>query len=106
MTGLDFLDAIEKASIDLPIRIFTDGRHPNLYRPHAISFCNVTIDDGDEIRPETFARFSGLDVSVIADEMTDEIRSIAKALMPIKPRHLMICTGGTMASWAPHRGWK
>ena len=106
MTGLDFLTAIEKASLDLPIRIFTTGRNPNLYRPHAVSFCNLTLDDGDEIAPETFARLGGCDVSIVADEMSDEIRAIAKALIPVRPKHLAVCAGNTLASWAPARGWK
>ena len=105
MTGLDYLAALEKASLDLPIRIFTKGRNPNFYRPHAVSFCNLTIEDGDEISPDAFVRLGGCDVSIVDDEMSEEIRTIAKALIPNRPRHLVVCAGNTLASWAPHRGW-
>lgn len=106
MTGLDFLSAISGAGIDLPVRILLTGRNPNFYRPHALSFCNLTLDDGDEAAPETFELLGGFDVSIVADEMSDRIREIAKAVLPSRPRHLVVCAGDTFSSWAPGRGWK
>ncbi len=106
MTGLDFFSAIYRGGVDLPVRIYTEGIHANFYRPHALTFCNLTLEEGDEIAPERFELLNGFDVSIVADEMTDEIRALAKAIIPNKPRHLMVCAGDTLASWAAHRGWK
>ena len=106
MTGLDFFSAIYRQGIDLPVRIFLGGNHPNFYRPHALNFCNLTLEDGDEIAPNRFDLLNGFDVSIVADGLTDEIRELAKAIIPSKPRHLVVCAGDTLASWAPGRGWK
>ena len=106
MTGLDFFSAIYRQGIDLPVRIFLDGKHPNFYRPHALTFCDLTLEEGDEISPVRFDLLNGFDVSIVADRMSDEIRELAKAIMPARPRHLVVCAGDTLASWAPARGWK
>ena len=94
MTGLDFFSAIYRQGIDLPVRIFLDGKHPNFYRPNSLTL------------PERFDLLNGFDVSIVADRMSDEIRELAKAIMPARPRHLVVCAGDTLASWAPARGWK
>ena len=106
MTGMDFFSAIYRHGIDLPVRIFTEGSNPNFYRPNALTFCNLTLEDGDEIEQGRFDLLNGFDVSIVADQMTDQIRDLAKAIIPSKPKHLVVCAGDTFASWAPHRGWK
>lgn len=106
MTGLDFFSAIYRGGVDLPIRIFVDGIHANFYRPGDLSFCNLTLEDGDEIAPGRFDLLNGFDVSIVADQMTDQIRELAKAIIPARPRHLVVCAGDTFASWAAGRGWK
>lgn len=106
MTGLDFFTAIYRQGVDLPIRIFTAGKHDNFYRPHSLSFCDLTLEDGDEIAALKFELLDGLDVSIVADQMTDQIRELAKAVIPARPRHLVVCAGDTFASWAPGRSWK
>ncbi len=106
MTGMDFFSAIYRQGIDLPIRIFMEGRHPNFYRQNALTFCDLTIEEGDEISPDRFDLLNGFDVSIVHDQMTDQIRDLAKAIIPAKPKHLVVCAGDTFASWAPHRGWK
>ena len=105
MTGLDFFSAIYRQGVDLPVRIFTEGNNPNFYRPDALTFCNLTLEDGDEIDPGSFDLLTGFDVSIVADKMTDQIRDLARAIIPSKPKHLAVIAGETFASWAPHRGW-
>lgn len=106
MTGMEFFTAIYRGGIDLPVRIFTDGVHPNYYRPHGLSFCDLALEDGDEISVGKFDLLEGMDVSIVADSACDKVRELAKALMASRPRHLVVCAGDTFASWAPHRGWK
>jgi hypothetical protein len=106
MTGLDFFSAIYRKGVNLPIRIFTDGKHPNLYREHALSFCNLTLDHDDELTPDNFTLLENMDVSIVAPEMSDKVREITKALIPVRPKHIAVVAGNTFASWAPGRGWK
>ena len=106
MTGLDFFSAIYRGGIDLPVRIFLDGNHPNLFRKYGLTFCNLALEDGDEISPGKFDLLEGFDVSIVADEMSEQVRDLAKALISSRPRHLVVCAGDTFISWAKHRGWK
>lgn len=106
MTGLDFFSAIYRQGVDLPVRLFLDGDHTNFYRPHGLTFCNLTLEEGDEIQPGKFDLLEGFDVSIVADKAGDKVRDLAKALIASRPRHLVVCAGDTFASWAPHRGWK
>ncbi len=106
MTGLDFFSAIYRQGVDLPVRIFFDEAPANFYRPHGLTFCNLALEEGDEIAPGKFDLLEGFDVSIVADKSCDKVRDLAKALIASRPRHLVVCTGDTFASWAPHRGWK
>ena len=106
MTGMDFFSAIYRQGIDLPIRIFLEGKHHNFYRPNALTFCDLTIEEGDEVSPDRFDLLNWFDVSIVHDQMTDQIRDLAKAIIQAKPKHLVVCAGDTFVSWAPHRGWK
>jgi hypothetical protein len=106
MTGLEFFSAIYRQGVDLPIRIFLDGKHSNFFRPNALTFCNLALEDGDEIQPGKFDLLQGFDVSIVADKAGDKVRELAKAIIASRPRHLVVCAGDTFASWAPHRGWK
>lgn len=105
MTGLDFFSVIYRNGINLPVRIFFGGKHPNIYREDALSFCDLAIEQDDEIRAGKFDLLEGMDVSVIAD-MDERTRELAKALIHSRPKHLVVCDGSNMMSWAPHRGWK
>lgn len=105
MTGLDFFSAIYRKGIDLPIRIFFGESLPNFYRPDAVCFCNLSIESEDEITAGKFDLLEGFDVSIVAD-MDDKTRALAKAIIPSRPRHLVVCDGKDMLSWAPGRGWK
>jgi hypothetical protein len=106
MKGMDYFAALRKNVIVLPVRVFIDGSAPNLYRPNALSFCNLTLEEDDEITPEAFKHLEGYDVSLIADGITERVREVAKAVIPVNPCHLVVAAGDTLASWAPHRGWK
>ena len=106
MTGMDFFSAIYRQGIDFSIRIFMEGKHPNFYRPNALTFCDLTIEEDDEVSPGRFDLLNGFDVSIVHYQMTDQIRDLAKAIIPANPKHLVVCAGDTFASWAPHRGWK
>jgi hypothetical protein len=106
MKGFDYFNALESSGVELPIRIFVEGVHPNLYRPHKVGFCDVTVEDGDEITPRTFERFGCFDVSIVAGEMTEQVRELTKSLLSARPKHLCIAVGETFASWSPDRGWK
>ena len=105
MTGVDFFTAIYRGGVDLPVRIFVGGNHPNVYRPDALSFCNLTLDDDEDFDAETFALLENFAVIVCCDEK-EKARSLAKAIIPSKPRCLSVVSGDTFASWAAHRGWK
>lgn len=105
MTGMDFFSTIYRSGVDLPIRIFMDGIHPNYYRPHALSFCDLALEDDEEI-PADMSLLEGFDVSIVADELGDKVRELTKAVIAGRPRHLAICSGGNLLSWAPGRGWK
>lgn len=105
MTGADFFSAIYRGGVDLPIRIYFGGINPNIYRPHALCFCNLTLDDDEEIHPEKFALLEGFDVSIVTNILDDKTRELTRALMAVRPKHLMICAGDRLLSWAPRRGW-
>lgn len=105
MTGLDFFSAIYRQGIDLPIRIFFGESHANFYRPYAVCFCNLSIEAEDEIAAGKFDLLEGFDVSIIS-AMDEKARALAKAIIQAKPRHLVVCDGKDMLSWAPGRGWK
>ena len=106
MKGIDYFNALENSGVELPVRIFIDGTHPNFYRPHKIGFCDLTLEDGDEITSRLFERLVCFDVSIVANEMTDQVRDLTKALIAARPKHLCVIAGETFASWAPNRGWK
>ena len=105
MTGLDFFSTIYRSGVDLPIRIFMDGIHANFYRPHALSFCDLALEDEEEI-PSDMSLLEGFDVSIIADELGDKVRELTKAVIAGRPRHLAVCCGEKLMSWSGHRGWK
>lgn len=106
MTGQDFFSAIYKGGVDLPVRVFFGGTHPNIYRPHALCFCNLTLDEDEEIIPEKFALLEGFDVSIVTDRLDDKTRELTKAIAACRPKHLMVCATDKLLSWAPGRGWK
>ena len=106
MTGMDFFSAIYRNGIDLPIRVFLEGNHPNLFRKYGLTFCDLTLEDGDEIVPGKFDLLEGMDVSIVADSVCDKVRELSKAIVASRPRHLVVCAGDTFISWAAHRGWK
>jgi hypothetical protein len=105
MTGMDFFSALENYGVELPVRIFTDGKHPNFYRPNRLGFCDLTLEDGDEITPKQFERLGCFDVTIMADAMDERIRELTKALIAVRPKHLAVMAGNTFCSWAPDRGW-
>lgn len=106
MKGLDYFNALENAGVELPVRIFFDGTHPNIYRPHKVGFCDLTLEDGDEISAKRFERMGCFDVTIIADETAEQVRELTKALIAVRPKHLCVMAGQTFASWAPDRGWQ
>ena len=106
MKGLDFFMACYRNGVYLPVCIFIGGTHPNVYRPNALSFCNLTLDEDDEIIPEKFSLLEGFDVSIISESLDDKARELTKAIAACRPKHLMVCSGDKLLSWAPGRGWK
>lgn len=105
MRGMDYFTALEKAHVELPIRISVDRGAPNLFSPNRLCFCNLTIDDEEEITPQTFVRLDGFCVHVVGDLMTETIRRLTKALIKVRPKLLVVVAGDTFTSWAPDRGW-
>lgn len=106
MKGFDFFMACYRKGVNLPVRIYADSKAPmNFYRPNAVCFINIEADD-EELQHELLALMNGMDVSIVGDAMSDEIRTLTKALLPVRPGHLVVMAGDTFASWAPHRGWK
>jgi len=106
MTGLDFFGALQAKGIDLPIRIFIGEIVPNYYRPNAVTFCNLSIDEDEEITPESVPFLCGKVVNLIANEATDKVRRIAKALQTVEPALLVVWAGDVFTSWTYGRGWK
>lgn len=105
MKGFDFFIACYRNGADLPVRIYADSKAPmNFYRPHAVCFINLELDD--EQKPEHIALLNGMDVSIIADELSDKVRELTKSIIAIRPKHLAVCAGDKLLSWAGHRGWK
>lgn len=105
MKGFDFFMACYRKGVDLPVRIFADSKSPiNFYRPESICFINLEADE--EMKREYLALLNGMDVSILAESVTDHIRDLTKLVAEFKPRHLVVLAGETFASWAPHRGWK
>lgn len=106
MTGLDFLSALQAKGIDLPIRVFIGQPVPNMYRPDRLSFCNLSIDDEEEITPESVPFLCGKSVYLMADEVSEKVRSITKTLQSVEPSLLVVNAGDVLTSWAHGRGWK
>lgn len=106
MNGLDFFGALQAKGIDLPIRLFIGDPVPNYYRPDALSFCNLTIDDEEEITAQSVPFLCGKSVYLLADEASDRVRSIAKTLMSVEPALLVVKAGDVLTSWSHGRGWK
>jgi hypothetical protein len=105
MKGFDFFMACYRKGVDLPVRIFADSKAPmNFYRPEAVCFIN--LEAGDEQKHEHIALLNRMDVSILAESVTDQVRDLTKLIAGYKPRHLVVLAGDTFASWAPHRGWK
>lgn len=105
MKGLDFFMACYRKGVDLPVRIFVDSKAPmNFYRPGSVCFINLEIDA--EARSDVFSLLAGMDVSVIADRVSDGLRVLSRAISECQPRHLVVLAGETFVSWAPHRGWR
>lgn len=106
MTGLDFLGALQAKQIDLPIRVFVSSDPMrNLYRPYALSFANLTIDEDEEITPESIPFLCGKVVYLVGDEVTEKVRSLAKTLVAVEPELLVVAAGETFTSWKHGRGW-
>lgn len=106
MKGLDFFMACYRKGVDLPVRIFTDDKAPaNFYRPNSICFINLEADE-ESPKHEILALMNGMDVSIVCDKLGDEVRELTKALIAVRPKHLMVCDGENLMSWAAHRGWK
>jgi hypothetical protein len=106
MKGFDYFMACYRKGVDLPVRIFTGLKAPaNFYRPHALSFINLEVSE-ELPGHEMLALMNGMDVSIIAETLSDEVRELAKALISARPKHLVVCDGENMLSWAAHRGWK
>jgi len=106
MTGLDFLGALQRNNIDLPIRVFVGETVPNYYRPNALSFCNLSIDEDEEITPEAVAFLCGKHVSIVHSEPTSRVRELAKVLVSVEPQCLVVAAGNVFTSWSHGRGWK
>ena len=106
MTGLDFLGALQAKGIDLPIRIFIGEPVTNYYRPNALTFCNLSIDDDEEITPESVPFICGKSVYLMADEVSEKVRSITKTLVAVEPSLLVVKAGEVLTSWSHGRGWK
>lgn len=106
MKGFDFFMACYKQGVNLPVRIFADQKAPaNFYRPHGLCFINLEADD-EQPRKEIIALLNGFDVSIIANDLNDRVRNLAKSLIAVRPKHLVVCDGKQLMSWASHRGWK
>ena len=106
MTGLDFIGALQANQIDLPIRVFVSGEPMrNLYRPDALSFANVTIDEDEDVSPESLAFLCGKTVYIVGDEATDKIRSLTKTIKAVEPGLLVVAAGEVFTTWKHGRGW-
>lgn len=105
MTGLDFFTAIYRQGVDVPIRITFGAPVVNFYRPEYLNFCNLTIEDDEEI-PTDMSLLNGYDVSIVVDSLDDRARLLTKAAMAGRPRHLVVASGNQLMSWSPNRGWK
>lgn len=105
MTGFDFFQALQRHHVDLPVRIYIDTPVMNLYRPGALSFCDISIDADEELTPESLAFLCGRSVYVIGEEPTDTIRKLTKTLMVVDPSLLVVAAGNTFTSWTHDRGW-
>ena len=104
MKGFDFFMACYREGVDIPVRIFAGLDSPaNFYRPNSICFINLEADEG--MKREHLSLMNGMDVSIIADELGDSVRDLAKELITIRPRHLVVLCGEKLMSWAGHRGW-
>ena len=77
----------------------------NMYRPGAVSFCDLSVSDDEELTPESLAFLCGKSVYVLGDEPTDTIRKITKTLMVVEPSLLVVAAGDTFTSWTQKRGW-
>ena len=106
MNGLDFFGALQAKGIDLPIRIFIGENVPNYYRPHALTFCNLSIDDDEEVTQKSVSFLCGKYVSIVHIEATDRVRELAKVLVSVEPQCLVVAAGNVFTSWAHGRGWK
>ena len=87
------------------MRIYIDTPVMNLYRPGALSFCDISIDADEELTPESLAFLCGRSVYVIGEEPTDTIRKLTKTLMVVDPSLLVVAAGNTFTSWTHDRGW-
>ena len=106
MTGLDFIGALQANQIDLPIRVFVSGEPMcNLYRPDALSFANLTIDEDEDVSPESLAFLCGKTVYIVGDEATDKIRTLTKTIKAVEPGLLVVAAGEVFTTWTHGRGW-
>ena len=106
MTGLDFIGALQANQIDLPIRVsISDIPARNLYRPDALSFADLTIDEDEDVSPESLAFLCGKTVYIVGDEATDKIRSLTKTIKAVEPGLLVVAAGDVFTSWTHGRGW-
>ena len=106
MTGLDFIGALQANQIDLPIHVFVSGEPMrNLYRPDALSFANLTIDEDEDVSPESLAFLCGKTVYIVGDEATDKIRTLTKTIKAVEPGLLVVAAGEVFTTWTHGRGW-
>lgn len=105
MIGLDFLQALSSNGVELPVRVFIGKPVTNLYRPNRLSFCNLSIDDDEEITPESIALLCGKSVYLLHDEASDRVRELTKTIKAVEPSLLVVAAGSVLTSWAHGRGW-
>lgn len=105
MTGLDFLQAIHANNVDLPVRVFIEKPVTNFYNPNRLCFCNLSIDEDEEVTPESLALLCGKAVYVVHDEATERVRELAKTIKRTEPAMLTVVAGDVFVSWTHQRGW-
>ena len=105
MTGLDFLQALHANGVDLPVRVFFEKPVTNLYNPNRLCFCNLSIEDDEEVTPNALALLCGKNVYVVHDEATKRVRDVTKVIKAVEPWMLTVVAGNVFTSWTHQRGW-